>query len=185
MEPEQKNRKDSSEKQGEQETNKPAGELEPKAVPQSTGTKIPVVQLKQPPHKDPAQPSAENPIEVSDQTWEKMIEKEKIPVAVMFYSPTCVFCHQMEPYFREYAKEYLGAVLFARLNIMTSPWTAERYGVRSTPTFKFFCDGKPVREMVGAIYPALLKRAVDEVLVHGKDCAKNSTAIDYEITGYG
>jgi len=26
---------------------------------------------------------------------------------------------------------------------------------------------------------------VDDVLVHGRDCAKNSTAIDYEITGYG
>ena len=46
----------------------------------------------------------------------------------------------------------------ARLNIMTNLWTAERYGIRSTPSFKFFCDGKPVREMVGAVYPALLKK---------------------------
>jgi putative NADPH-quinone reductase len=37
--------------------------------------------------------------------------------------------------------------------------------------------------MVGAVYPALLKKMVDEVLVHGRECAKNSTAIDYEITG--
>ncbi len=68
---------------------------------------------------------------------------------------------------------------------MTSRWTAERYGVRSTPTFKFFCGGKPVQEMVGAVYPALLKKMVDEVLLHGRECAKNSTTIDYEITGYG
>jgi putative NADPH-quinone reductase len=39
--------------------------------------------------------------------------------------------------------------------------------------------------MVGAIYPALLKKMVDEVLIHGKECAKNSTAINYDITGYG
>jgi putative NADPH-quinone reductase len=39
--------------------------------------------------------------------------------------------------------------------------------------------------MVGAVYPALLKKMIDEVLVHGRECAKNSTAIDYEITGYG
>jgi thioredoxin-like negative regulator of GroEL len=57
--------------------------------------------------------------------------------------------------------------------------------VRSTPTFKFFCEGKPVQEMVGAVYPALLKKMIDEVLLHGKECIKNSTAIDYEITGYG
>lgn len=124
-------------------------------------------------------------VEVDDVSWEKTVEKSSKPVAVMFYSPTCVFCHQIEPYFRNYAHEFREAVLFARLNIMTNPWTAERYGVRSTPTFKFFCDGKPVREMVGAVYPALLKKMVDDVLIYGKECAKNSTTINYDITGYG
>jgi len=103
----------------------------------------------------------------------------------MFYSPACSFCHQMEPYFRNYAGEYKDTVLFARLNILLSPWTAERYGIRSTPTFLFFCEGKPVREMAGAVYPALLKKMIDEVLIHGKECAKNSGPIDYDVTGYG
>jgi thioredoxin-like negative regulator of GroEL len=124
-------------------------------------------------------------VEVNDLIWEKTVEKEMRPVAVMFYSPTCAFCHQMEPYFKSYAEEFKNSILFAKLNIITSPWVAERYGVRSTPTFKFFCEGKPVQEMVGAVYPALLKKMVEEVLVHGKECARNSTAIDYEITGYG
>lgn len=124
-------------------------------------------------------------IEADDRNWEKTVEKGNKPVAVMFYSPTCTFCHQMEPYFRTYAGEYKETVIFVRINIMTNLWTAERYGVRSTPTFKFFCDGKPVQELVGAIYPALLKKMIDEMLVHGKECAKNSTDIDYEITGYG
>jgi thioredoxin-like negative regulator of GroEL len=124
-------------------------------------------------------------VELTDLNWERTVEKSDRPVAVMFYSPTCAFCHQMEPYFRNYARDYKDTVQFARLDIMTSPWTAERYGVRSTPTFKFFCNGKPVQEMVGAVYPALLKKMVDEVLIHGKECAKNSTEIDYEITGYG
>ncbi|MGA2104198.1 MAG: thioredoxin family protein [Methanoregula sp.] len=123
--------------------------------------------------------------EASDQTWEALVEKEKKPVAVMFYSPACAFCHQMESYFRNYATEYRETVAFVRINILISPWIAERYGVRSTPTFKFFCEGKPVQEMVGSVYPALLKKMIDEVLLHGKECAKNSTEIDYEITGYG
>jgi thioredoxin 1 len=124
-------------------------------------------------------------IELTDLNWERDVEKSGRPVAVMFYSPTCAFCHQMEPYFRNYAREYKDSIQFARIDIMTSPWTAERYGVRSTPTFKFFCDGKPVQEMVGAVYPVLLKKMVDDVLLHGRECAKNSTTIDYEITGYG
>jgi len=124
-------------------------------------------------------------VEADDLSWEITVEKGTKPVAVMFYSPTCAFCHQMEPYFKNYAVEYKDSVVFVRINIMTNQWTAERYGVRSTPTFKFFCEGKPVQEMVGAIYPALLKKMVDDVLIHGKECAKNSTTINYDITGYG
>jgi thioredoxin 1 len=146
---------------------------------------------QQPPFKGPGPVVTEIPAtqeiltELTDLTWERTVERSSRPVAVMFYSPACVFCHQMDPYFRNYARDYKDSIQFARLNIMTSPWTAERYGIRSTPTFKFFCEGKPVQEMVGAVYPALLKKMVDEVLVHGRECAKNSTAIDYDITGYG
>jgi thioredoxin 1 len=125
------------------------------------------------------------PVEADDLVWEKTVEKSGRPVAVMFYSPSCPYCRQMEPYFRTYAGEYRDAILFVRLNVTSSPWTAERYGVRSTPTFKFFCDGRPVQELVGAVYPALLKKIIDDVLVHGKECASHATAIDYEITGYG
>ena len=124
-------------------------------------------------------------VEVDDLIWEKTVEKGTKPVAVMFYSPTCAFCHQIEPYFKSYAEEFRNSVLFVKINILTNQWTAERYGVRSTPTFKFFCDGKAVQEIVGSVYPALHKKMVEEVLIHGKECAKNSTAIDYEITGYG
>lgn len=134
----------------------------------------------------PAQPVIQEFLaELTDLNWEWTVEKNSRPVAVMFYSPSCAFCHQMEPYFRNYAREYKDSIQFARIDIMTSPWTAERYGVRSTPTFKFFCGGKPVQEMVGAVYPALLKKMVDDVLLHGRECAKKSTTIDYENTGYG
>lgn len=124
-------------------------------------------------------------VEASDQLWEHLVEKNEKPVAVMFYSTTCPYCRVIEPYFVTYAKEYKDTVVFVRLNIMTSMWTAERYGIRGTPTFKFFCGGKPVFEIVGAVFPAILKKMVDEVLIHGKECAGRVTEIDYDITGYG
>ncbi len=127
----------------------------------------------------------EDLIEVDDQTWEKIIEKGEKPSVIMFYSPTCSHCHTMEPFFHQYAKEFKETILFARLNIVTNQWTAEKYGVRGTPTFKFFCSGKPVSELVGAVYPAILKKMVEEVLEHGVSCVKNRTEINYDITGYG
>ncbi|MCK4454829.1 MAG: thioredoxin family protein [Thermoplasmata archaeon] len=54
--------------------------------------------------------------------------------------------------------------MFAKLNIMTSTYTAGRYGVMSTPTFKFFCSGRPVQELVGAVYPPLLKKSLTKRL---------------------
>ena len=123
-------------------------------------------------------------IEVDDRTFPEKVEKANLPVAVMFYAPTCVHCRAMTPYFTEYAQEYKDKVLFARVDVSANLFTGERYGVKGTPTFKFFCQGRPVTELVGAVYPAILKRTVDEVLVHGKECVSKSTEIDYEISGY-
>ncbi|MBT8508530.1 thioredoxin [Methanomicrobiaceae archaeon CYW5] len=123
-------------------------------------------------------------IEANDLTWEQTVEKSTIPVIVMFYTPTCPHCRTMEPYFREFSGEFAGKVVFARINLAESAWIGERYGVMSTPTFKFFCGGKPVQDLVGAVYPAILKKRIEEVLVHGKECAEKSTEIDYEISGY-
>ena len=91
----------------------------------------------------------------------KIVEKGTQPVVVMFYSQVCPFCQQIEPYFKSYAGVFRNSVLFTRINIMANPWTAERYGIRSTPTFKFFCYGKAVQKMVGPVYPALLKKMVE------------------------
>jgi thioredoxin-like negative regulator of GroEL len=124
-------------------------------------------------------------IEVDDRTFHDQVEKSKIPVTVMFYTPTCVHCRAMAPYYAQYALEYREKVLFARIDVSVNLFTGERYGVKGTPTFKFFCQGRPVTELVGAVYPAILKRTVDEVLVHGKECISTSTEIDYEISGYG
>jgi thioredoxin 1 len=124
-------------------------------------------------------------MEVDDRTFNIQVEKAKLPVAVMFYAPTCVHCRAMAPSYDQYSLEYKDKVLFARIDVSVNLYIAEKYGVKGTPTFKFFCDGRPVTELVGAIYPAILKRTVEEVLVHGKECVTKSTEINYEISGYG
>ena len=121
-----------------------------------------------------------NLFEVDDRSWEKEIELAELPVLVMFYSPTCPHCREMDPYFTAYAQEYAGKVNFARLNILENQFTAERYGVMATPTFKFFCNGKPVQELVGAIYPSLLKKLIEDSLEYGKECLEKTTPIRFD-----
>lgn len=123
-------------------------------------------------------------IEIGDMNWGEIVESSKKPVIVMFYSSTCPYCKAMEPYFINYAREFENSAVFARLNIETNPWTAERYGVLGTPTFKFFCRGRPVWEQVGQIYPSILKKAVEDMINYGEECIKKSTPIGQDITGY-
>jgi len=128
--------------------------------------------------------NSDNVIELDDKTWEKTVEKGIKPVVVMFSSPTCPYCKQMKPYFEEYASEYKDKIIFAEVDISKSQTIASRYGVMGTPTFKFFCNGRPINELVGAIYPAILKKTVEISLEHGSKCSENTTWIDSGISGY-
>jgi len=125
-----------------------------------------------------------NIAELDEYNWRKKVEKNDKPVVVMFSSPTCPYCLQMEPYFEEYAEEFKDKIEFAKVDITKSPTISSRYGVLGTPTFKFFCKGKPIHEMTGAMYPALLKKSVEETLEHGEKCVDNATWHPPEINGY-
>ncbi|MBR1368209.1 thioredoxin [Methanocalculus chunghsingensis] len=123
--------------------------------------------------------------ELTDRTWEKSVEKATDPVVILFYSPTCSHCRTMMPYFEAYAEELEGTVAFVRIDITANPWTAQRYGIMSTPTFAIFCSGRSVAQIVGAVYPTLVKKMIEDGIRNAKECAGSSTVIDYEITGYG
>jgi thioredoxin 1 len=128
--------------------------------------------------------SSDTLLELDDQNWEKTVEKGDKPVVVMFSSPTCPHCKQMEPHFEEYALEYKDKIIFAKVDIASNPTIASRYRVMGTPTFKFFCNGRPVYELVGAIYPSLLKKAVEDSLENGPNCVSNATWKAPEVSPY-
>jgi len=128
--------------------------------------------------------SYENIVELDDTTWEATVEKGDKPVVVMFYSDTCPYCKQIEPYFFEYANDFKGKIVFARINIVNSLTIPSRYGVMGTLTFKFFCKSRPVYELVGAMDSALLKKAIVENLEHGEKCVKNATWLAPDLTSY-
>lgn len=122
--------------------------------------------------------------EVTDRDFEAEVEKSPEPTVVIFISDACPHCRALMPFVEGFARDFRDRVRFVTMDIGPNPWTAERYGVRSTPTFKFFCHGRPVQELVGAILPAAIKRQVKEFVVHGEECVRKSTEIDYEVTGY-
>jgi thioredoxin 1 len=118
-------------------------------------------------------------VELNDASWEAAVERGEDLVLVMFYSPLCPHCMAMMPHFQKYAREFRGKLVFARIDVNKNPFSAERYGVMATPTFKFFCGGRPIQEIVGEVYPTLLQKAVEDALRYGRECILKSTPIDY------
>ena len=115
--------------------------------------------------------------EATSGNWDELVSSSKLPVVVMFYSLTCPHCTVMKPHFDKYAAEYSGKVKFLRINVSENIATARDYGVMSTPTFKFFCHGRPIEELVGASYPPLVKKMIGDMLSYGAGCAEKSTRI--------
>ncbi|HWQ66332.1 MAG TPA: thioredoxin family protein [Methanospirillum sp.] len=124
-------------------------------------------------------------IDIKENQWEQEIEKSSQPTFVMFYSPACRHCIQMQPYVEKLADEFSESVKFFRVDVSQSGWLSERYGIMATPTFGYFCGGKPVQTLVGAVFPAMLKKMIDEMIEHGQECQSRSTELLYEVTGYG
>ncbi|MBN2111152.1 MAG: thioredoxin [Methanosarcinaceae archaeon] len=123
-------------------------------------------------------------IEATDENWDELIANEEKPMVVMFYLPACAYCKEIEPYFMEYSREFSDSATFVKMNGLLSGRTAMRYGVKSTPTFKFFCRGKPIKEEVGMIYPSILRKSIEELLRHGDECVLHTTPLPDEISPY-
>lgn len=125
-----------------------------------------------------------NVIEVNDKNWEEIVEKQNKAVVVMFYLTTCQHCKLIEPYFRQFAREFKESCKFLMINVLDNQWTSSRYGIMATPTFKFFCKGFPVKEEVGAVQPEALKKSIKLFIEHGEECVLKRTEVDYGVSPY-
>ena len=123
-------------------------------------------------------------IEATDENWDELIENQEKPMVVMFYLPGCAHCKEIEPYFMEYSNEFRDSCTFVRMNGLFGSRTAGRYGVKGTPTFKFFCRGRPIKEEVGMIYPSILRKSIEELVRHGDECVLHTTPMPDEISPY-
>lgn len=112
--------------------------------------------------------------------WKENILKAKKLVVVEFWSPHCPHCHAIKPVYDELALEYGNKLKFTKLNVMDSPENqqlAAKHGIMGTPTFLFFCGGRPVNGVVGALAKEDLAQAIEFTIKKHKDCTKKSTPL--------
>ena len=104
------------------------------------------------------------------------VEKSPGPTAAIFCSDACPHCRGS----RRTSSATPGT---SGAGSASSAWRSRRtrggrrFAVPGTPTHAFSCHGRPVRELVGAILPAVIRHLVEE--------SAGRPGIDREVIGAG
>ena len=88
-------------------------------------------------------------IVVTDDTFEELVLKAKLPALVDFWAVWCNPCKVIAPTIEEIAAENDSTLLVAKLDVDTNPVTPGHFGVMGIPTLMLFVDGQPVERLVG------------------------------------
>lgn len=104
------------------------------------------------------------PINVTDQAFEKTILESSLPVIVDFWAPWCGPCKMVAPTLEKIAQEYAGELLVAKVNTDQNAEWAMKYGVQGIPTMLLIFDGKIVNRQVGALPEPMLREIISQFL---------------------
>jgi thioredoxin 1 len=103
-------------------------------------------------------------LHVDDKNFSAEVLKADLPVLVDFWATWCGPCRTIGPIVEDLAKEFVGKVKVAKLNVDENPGTPSQYGVRGIPTLILFKGGKVVEQIVGAVPKARLVAMVEKAL---------------------
>lgn len=106
----------------------------------------------------------EEPINVSDEEFEKTVINSDLPVIVDFWAPWCGPCKMVAPTLDKIAKEFTGKVIVAKVNTDNDSEWANKFGVQGIPTMLFMAGGKVVHQQVGALPEPMLRTVLDQFL---------------------
>jgi thioredoxin 1 len=89
------------------------------------------------------------PIHVSEDSFDIAVIKSPVPVLVDFWATWCGPCKMIAPILDEIAKEKEGKVRVAKIDVDQNPALAARFNIRGIPTMILFKNGEPKETIVG------------------------------------
>ncbi len=123
-----------------------------------------------------------DPIDIQGSEWAEQVEAEERPVMVEYWHHKCTVCKQMKPVYERQPEIFGEEIKFARMNLLESKENrrfAIRGGVRSTPTFILYCQGRPVGQIIGFKRPDDFTEEIRKLLDNAESCLM-ATPLDEE-----
>ncbi len=107
---------------------------------------------------------SENVIELTDESFDEIVNNSEIPVLVDFWAPWCGPCKMMGPVIEEIAENYMDKALICKLNTDDARDSAMEFGISSIPTLILFKDGQIEKKWVGVTSSKAISEAIDELI---------------------
>lgn len=107
---------------------------------------------------------SEQILHVSDSSFEKDVLQAELPVLVDYWAEWCGPCKMIAPILDEVAKEYVGKLVVAKVNIDENQATPAKFGIRGIPTLMVFKGGNVEATKVGALSKSQLTAFLDGIL---------------------
>ena len=112
-------------------------------------------------------------LEIQAEKWEKEVIQEKRPVVVEYWHHKCPVCKEMMPTYEAQPQYYGETVKFTKMNLLENKENrvfAIRNGVRSTPTFIVYCEGRPIGQIIGYREPEDFTKELKMIIENTDSC---------------
>ena len=102
-------------------------------------------------------------IELTKEKFNEFIKKGV--VLIDFHAHWCMPCVMMSPIVDEISKKFRGKIKVGKINIDENNELAQKYNVKSIPTFIIFKDGKVADTFIGAVSKEELEKRIKKFFV--------------------